>query len=383
MSPKKKTSSRKSKSQKKRQDSKGKRQVLIAGAFFVLAALIVVAVLFQDRSPVSQQQLPVQSGSSHDYLEDIRIEVESLLLRSGFSLSAIRDDLAGNTLVYTVRGAYPATNLIDSFEDRLGKISDGLVFSPQPDGQSFTVSWRKKTLCRVSFESESRTDSAGGTRLSIVMDDLGRDVSTARRLLEIDMPVTFSVLPGTAHAAKVASLAHRGNREVLIHLPMEPQGFPAVNPGDDALLIRQSKKEMRRRLSVYLENVPYAVGGNNHMGSRFTENLEAMTNVLEFLQEQQLFFVDSRTSGQSVGFRLANEMGLPSAGRDVFLDNVQEVGAIRAQFQKLLALAKRNGQAMGICHPYPETLEALRLEAKDLQALEVTVVPVSNLLSQR
>jgi polysaccharide deacetylase 2 family uncharacterized protein YibQ len=212
------------------------------------------------------------------------------------------------------------------------------------------------------------------------MDDLGRDPATARALLAIDIPVTFAILPGEPHAARVAEIAYGGGREIMVHIPMEPLGYPAVNPGDDALLVAMEAEEIRQRVRGYLQEVPHASGGNNHMGSRFTQSSEGMAAVLGQMRQSDLFFVDSLTTGKSVGMAEAHKSGVPAIARDLFLDNVQDVGQISREIRKLTDLAVRRGHAVGICHPYPETLEALRHEVSYIRQRGVEVVSVSRLL---
>lgn len=220
----------------------------------------------------------------------------------------------------------------------------------------------------------------GGPKVAIVMDDLGMDLASARALLAIDLPVTFAILPWNERAPQVAELAHRAGREVLIHLPMEPQGYPATKPGPEALLVSLNDAELRRRFAGYLARVPHAVGGNNHMGSRFTEDREKMQVVIGELQGANLFFLDSVTSGSSVAFEVARALGVPAARRDRFLDNVQDTAKIATEIRKLARLAARQGYAIGICHPYPQTLAALRQESAIFAREGVEVVPVSRLL---
>ncbi len=273
--------------------------------------------------------------------------------------------------------------MLQRFRDRLAGISPRLRLLADADRRRFRVELDHQVLCQVAFSAEDEPRvTEERARVAIVMDDLGREMKTARELVALDVPVTFSILPGAPNAAKVAALAHRGRREVLVHIPMEPQGFPAINPGSDALFLNHSAEELLSRLSDFWRQVPYAVGGNNHMGSRFTEDAAAMATVLDFMRERTLFFVDSRTSGRSVAHRLALESGVASASRDVFLDNDQDVEKIRLQIRKLANLAQRRGQAIGICHPYPETLEALRQESDALAGDDIEVVPVSELLVQ-
>jgi uncharacterized protein len=217
-------------------------------------------------------------------------------------------------------------------------------------------------------------------RVAIIMDDLGRDLATARNLLAMDFPVTFAILPGEPQAARVAALAHRGGREVMIHIPMEPRGYPGVNPGGDALFIHFDQAEIRRRFQEYLEKVPYATGGNNHMGSRFTEYREGMAVVLEMMHAENFFFVDSLTTEKSIAMAEAGRLGVPAISRDIFLDNIQDVDQISREIRKLAVMAIRRGQAVAICHPYPETLEALRREVPLLRQQGIEIVPVSQLL---
>jgi polysaccharide deacetylase 2 family uncharacterized protein YibQ len=219
-----------------------------------------------------------------------------------------------------------------------------------------------------------------GPKIAIIMDDLGRGTHPAKVLLGIEQPVTFSILPGETHAFQVAQMAHAAKREVLLHVPMEPQGYPEKNPGDDALLIRYSEQEIARRFTDFLQKVPYAVGTNNHMGSRFTEDRRGMSAVMAELSSHGLFYVDSLTTGRSVGEEIASEYGVPALRRDVFLDNVADVERISTELHRLAKKAVQNGQAIGLCHPYPETLQALQRELPRLAQEGIQIVPVSSLL---
>lgn len=211
--------------------------------------------------------------------------------------------------------------------------------------------------------TEPRPARRGGL-LAIVIDDMGQDLRYARELAALPFPVTFSVLPGTPHNREVAALAARSGRELLLHLPMEPKGWPGINPGPGALFTFMVPDEMRRVLAADLAEIPGAVGVNNHMGSRFTSDADGMAVVLDELRARGLFFLDSLTAQSSTAVRLAREMGLPVYRRSVFLDNVRDVGAITRQLEKATRSAAATGQAVAIGHPYPETLEALKQWAR-------------------
>lgn len=317
-------------------------------------------------------------------LEDIRVELESALLRSGVSLADLEVRFPPDGPVhFEIEGAFPPSGLLTDLERRLKRIDDDLRLERLPVQRELQV-WSQGILrFQLRFQpppAATLEPAAGRPRLAIVMDDLGRDLATGRSLLAIDLPVTFAILPGEPHATELAQLAHQHGREILIHLPMEPQGYPVTNPGGDALLVRMPAEEIRLRMAEFRRQVPHAVGGNNHMGSRFTESREGMQVVLGEMREAELFFLDSLTSARSVAYAEARREGVPAAVRDLFLDNVPEVEKIAAEIRRLARLAKRQGHAVGICHPYPQTLEALRRESAALKREGVDVVPVSRLL---
>jgi hypothetical protein len=168
----------------------------------------------------------------------------------------------------------------------------------------------------------------------------------------------------------------------MLHIPMEPHSYPAADPGPGALFAGMAPETVKQKVRDYLQRVPHTVGGNNHMGSRYTELRPGMAAVLEVMRSENLFFVDSRTSARSVAVDEARRAGVSFAARDVFLDNVREVDAIAREVRKLAGLARRRGQAIGICHPYPQTIAALRQEAAVLRSQGVLVVPASSLVSK-
>lgn len=219
-----------------------------------------------------------------------------------------------------------------------------------------------------------------GPLVAIIVDDLGADLALMQAFLDLQLNITAAILPNVPHARAVAELAHADGREVLLHIPMEPQDYPAIDPGENALLVALSQAEVQQRLRSYLQTIPWVVGANNHMGSRFTENREGMREVLQILKEQGLFFVDSRTTSDSVAIIEAKKIGIAHAGRDVFLDNDINEEDIRRQIRKLVKIAIAEGSAIGICHPHLETVAALKKEVPSFAAAGVTLVAVSRLV---
>lgn len=217
-------------------------------------------------------------------------------------------------------------------------------------------------------------------RVAIVIDDMGQDIKKLNELLKIDAPIAIAVLPNLKYSKETAGLAYRSGHEVLLHLPMEPRDSVDNDPGKGALFTAMTSDEVSRQVEDDFRTVPFAIGINNHMGSKFTEDEALMRTVLEVVRRRHLFFLDSRTTSNSVAGRLAREMGLKNAERNVFLDNTRDRTYIKAQIAELAAIAKKRGSAIGIGHPYPETIEALKGSVADLSADGIEFVRLSELL---
>jgi polysaccharide deacetylase 2 family uncharacterized protein YibQ len=218
----------------------------------------------------------------------------------------------------------------------------------------------------------------GGARLAIVIDDIGESMSAACDLAALDYPVTFSVWPRSTHAREAAELAHKAGREVMIHLPMEPVRYPQVKPGPGAILSGQQPQEIAALVRDAVRRVPHAVGLNNHMGSRATQNAAAMRTVCEALDGTGLFVLDSVTHQNSKLYAEAKRAGLPAYKRNVFLDVIADKRNIMFQLDKAARIAQAEGQAIAIGHPLPETVAALKEWARTRDR-SVTIVPIRQL----
>ena len=220
-------------------------------------------------------------------------------------------------------------------------------------------------------------------RVAIVIDDMGPDLGKLKELFDAGGPITIAIMPNQRHSAETAKEAAKKGWDVILHLPMEPKDLAENDPGDDALLTGMDRAEIEAVLRRDLSSVPNAIGVNNHMGSRFTEDEEKMRLVLEILKKKGVFFLDSKTSPDSVAGRLAREIGLPSAERSVFLDNTRDVEYVKGQIRELVGIASKKGTAIGIGHPYPETIEALRQTLPSFRSSGVKIVRLSELVTGR
>jgi polysaccharide deacetylase 2 family uncharacterized protein YibQ len=232
----------------------------------------------------------------------------------------------------------------------------------------------------VHVPKHRRRAVSGSGVVAIIIDDMGSSLQEARSLIDIGVPLTFAIIPGLAKGKAVDALAHDNGYGIMIHMPMEPKGYPQQRLEYNGLLLSQSDDEIVRRLTSYFPLVPHATGANNHMGSRFTEDRQKMTLVMSVLKDHGMFFVDSVTSPSSVGMALAREAGVPAAARSVFLDNVQDVAAITAQLRQLADKARRHGAAVGICHPHRATIQALAQTLPVMREEGIRFVKVATLV---
>ncbi len=217
-------------------------------------------------------------------------------------------------------------------------------------------------------------------KVAILIDDLGGSLVRLNEILDLDSPITISVLPHLKHSREVSRIAAMSGRNVLLHLPMEPKNSIVNHAGQGVLLTAMSGDAIMKTVAEDLKSVPDAIGVNNHMGSKFTEDEAGMSSVFTVLKERGLFFVDSRTTSASAGRRLAAASGILHGQRDVFLDNERDVNYIDGQIQKLIDIARKRGSAIAIGHPYPETLAALREMIPLMRDEAIVVVPVTDLL---
>jgi polysaccharide deacetylase 2 family uncharacterized protein YibQ len=218
--------------------------------------------------------------------------------------------------------------------------------------------------------------------LAIIVDDIGPDIAVARRVMALEPPVTLAILPYAAAAPVLSREALEAGREVFVHLPMEPGGLD--DPGPWALSRAQDDQAVAERVRWAFARVPGAAGFNNHMGSGFTSDSQAMGRVFAALTgSEALVFVDSLTGPRSIAAASARDAGFPALRRDVFLDTDRDEGAIAARLEDALALAASRGHAIAIGHPYAETLAVLETLAERAEAHGVEIVTVRALAQAR
>lgn len=204
--------------------------------------------------------------------------------------------------------------------------------------------------------------------LVIIIDDLGHHPGVGEQV--INLPgVTLSILPHTGYATQLARQAHQEGKEVMLHLPMANLLNHKLGPG--GLTEEMDQHTLQTRLIAGLDSIPHIQGVNNHMGSLLTQKEQPMQWVMDVLSEKQLYFVDSRTSPDTVAFKIANKAGIPTLKRHVFLDNQRDRAYLEQQFDQALKIAHKIGIAVLIGHPYPETISFLQERLDNLEDIEL------------
>ena len=207
----------------------------------------------------------------------------------------------------------------------------------------------------VVTETPEKPPSGKLAKIAIVIDDLGPDMKGSERAIRLPAPITLSFLPYAVRVREQAKEARDLGHEILLHMPMEPVG--GENPGKGALLVDLPLRDIQERFQTALASFTGFDGVNNHMGSKFTAYAEGMNLVVDELKQRQLFLFDSRTGTQSVAIKLAEQKGVPSISRDIFLDDNTSPEAIRKQLDATVRLAQRKGYAVAIGHPHATTLD--------------------------
>jgi polysaccharide deacetylase 2 family uncharacterized protein YibQ len=237
-------------------------------------------------------------------------------------------------------------------------------------------------LLLVTFANSAiATSTESRPAIALIIDDLGNRRALGARAVSLPGPVACSFFPHSPYTRELAQQAHLLNKEVMLHLPMQATGSYQDAYESGELTVDMTNRQYREIFLQDLAAVPYVSGFNNHMGSLLTRHPGNMAWLMQIASKAgKLFFIDSRTTTATVARQLAEEYGLPNSERNVFLDNVQDPAAIRMQFRRLIRIARRDGSALAIGHPYPATMDVLNEELQHLDQQNIRLVPVAELI---
>lgn len=243
-----------------------------------------------------------------------------------------------------------------------------------PEETADPPAWRRFSLAMPEA-------AEGAPLIALLIDDMGEARAWTLRATALPGPLTMAFFPHAPELAAQTDAARAAGHELMLHMPMQPVD-DGEDPGPDPLTLGLDEAEMDRRVMAMLDSFTGYVGVNNHMGSRFTRDWQAMEMVLARVGQRGLLFVDSRTTAESVGEAVAQSLQIPSLHRDIFIDNDSDAGEIAERLNDLEALARERGFAVGIAHPRPPTLDAL--EAWLPAAIErgVVLAPISAIIGR-
>lgn len=215
--------------------------------------------------------------------------------------------------------------------------------------------------------------------VSIIIDDVGHSRRYGKAIVEMDERLTLSILPFTPFSQYFANLGRQAGNEIMLHLPMESMANKL--PSDTQLEVSMGRESFSEMLAHNLTAFEGFTGINNHQGSRMMKDAQRLEWLMEDLAEENMFFVDSRTVGRSPATHIASRHGIPAVGRDVFLDDSADEAEIKREFDRMIRIALRDGHAVAIGHPRPNTINVLRRELPRLKALNIQVVPVTTTIA--
>jgi hypothetical protein len=225
------------------------------------------------------------------------------------------------------------------------------------------------------FHSPNRLPETDKPQVILIIDDLGDNFRLGKRIVNLPVPVNLAVLPNTPFARRLAELGHQRGHDIMLHFPMEATTRSDLL-GKGAILTHHSQQQTLTIFENNLAQIPYVVGFNNHMGSELTQSQKHMRWIMQYAANKALYFVDSRTSPQSVAFQSAKESGVYAIGRDVFLDPASGSVTVEQQLVKALNIANKRGKVVIIGHPHPNTVAVLEREipylARDYQWVTVS-----------
>jgi polysaccharide deacetylase 2 family uncharacterized protein YibQ len=251
--------------------------------------------------------------------------------------------------------------------------------------------WRLVFICWLAclppIAAADSLDDDGAAPLpaiALIIDDLGNRRAAGRQAVALPGPVACAFLPRGPYTRELALRAHAHSKEVMLHLPMQALDTEARKAEPDELTLDMTYSQLRDTVARDLAAVPHVSGINNHQGSLLTRHPGNMAWLMQTISEQgRLFFIDSRTTRETVARRLAQEYGIPNSERNVFLDNEARPDAVRAKFRELVRRARRDGTALGIGHPHPATLDVLVDELGRLGDHGVELIPVARMIERQ
>jgi polysaccharide deacetylase 2 family uncharacterized protein YibQ len=369
---------------KKTVPSKGKRIPVIPPfvyLLFLIFALISALVLDYVNRDKGERSLFSLSSREKRKVPSSQEELREIILKSlsfhGMAAHNVQQYKDKNNILH-LKIDFPSrkyTLLENKLEDKLKEANSSIIQKVEQrseeksfylweveakGGENLIILFSCSKEGRETFEKERRPfRDLRKNKVAIIIDDMGYNLEDLKKIISLKKPFTVSILPFSPYAKETALIAHENGLEVMLHLPLESVNSENKEIPEGYILSRMSKEEIQEILEEDLQ-IPHVKGVNNHQGSKITTDKSLMRIILEHLKERNLYFIDSLTTSNSIAFRVAQEMGIPSARRYIFLDSIIDEEYIRGKMEELFLKAQQRNNTVVICHPFKETLQILK-----------------------
>ena len=244
------------------------------------------------------------------------------------------------------------------------------------------------TLSLYPYSSKLQKDTFGEKTkgyIAIIIDDFGNNGKGTEAMLNLNIPITVAIMPFLDSSIKDGEKANEKGFEIILHMPMEPiSGKPSwLGPG--AIKCAMTNQEIQLNINNALDELKWAAGMNNHMGSKVCQDRKSMEAILLTAKSKGIYYIDSKTVENSIAAEVAEDLGVPYLARDIFLDNIKKQENVEAQLMKLANIALKRGYAIGIGHVGPEggdvTVKAIKKMYPKISDKGVKFVYVSDIFS--
>lgn len=362
-----------------RRKSTGKNAARLVGVAWTLAVLAIVAIVAVRYSQTPKGNAFLLESGFEDRYDRVQEDMGGRIVDAISSLGVKRDEIVVDMelssekryLVCNIRADLPEDGSLIQANAAIDKsiaVVGGVVHSCREKQEGRVIEMEVGTkqhithrcyLRRGTFKEKPEKKKKAGPVIAIVVDDFGYfNNDLVKEFLALDVPLTISVIPELKHSAKICALAKEAGKEILCHMPMEPESGGADGGEIPLVRVDMEKSEMEKTMARALETTPHVVGMNNHMGSKATADRRVMGIVLDVCRKRNLLFFDSLTTPKSVVREVADEAGVANARNDIFLDNKAE--DTRENMKKLLSIAEKRGRVIGVMHVRSESLQELK-----------------------
>lgn len=354
--------------------------ILLILGLMTVAIVLISELFFSNHPNDAQQDTGGNNAPDLFHKEKINLAIDEVLIQNNVRRGWISQ--AGGRKTIRIPGDIPLLKVCKDVVNRVQE-SNGQILKSYEEIRTgeiiLEIGYNGRIIQTLKFVHDNRLKPQVG-KIAIIIDDFGYSYTkVTQNFIELEYPITISILPGLEKSQRIAEAALINRKEIMVHLPMESQVEPTTDNGY-TIFTNMDNNEIQRRVENAIQHLSSATGLNNHQGSKATVNKRVVTAMLKIVDKYKLFFIDSRTAKASLAFEITEQLGIPSAKRDVFLDNRDEPDYIRKQVRRLARVASKKGRAVGIGHVRANTYQVLSEELPRLVKLGYQIIPASEIV---